>query len=609
MDDGLTCQSEAELLDLLPRLDEELRKVNLQLNFAKCELYGDEPPQDPRLSNIPFVSDRSLWTYLGAPIGSRPAHSPSAHAAVKKSLDVASAVSSFAQTYPAQALKILRHCLGACRVNHLAQSCPANAISCAVFDPVARSLKDCLAKLLGCRVVDKVWEQATLPSSLGGLGLQNPHDCAEASRLASLVNAGQTIAQFGIPTKIYDDAVAAALEAYNHKWGMLRATPKPSKDLQRQLTEAVYKSRQASLLADPDFAQSERLVSLSGPHATDWLKYSSPWFSLCPAEFRFALRWVLAVPIQPAPYSCPSCGAVADELGRHAVSCAFSGAAGRGHTVFKLVLASLYRLAGCDVLVEQSPEGTLERPADILVKGFLPRPLAIDTTIWSRTRFPSDPLDAVVAAKTAHHKILCKKEGWTVRICAADVYGFLHPQASQLVNKLAKRVAEKSYLGDPKLDQQAVWSAVSAAIVHRAASQLLRHAAEDDCDESEDEVLGDSSHLPDFTPGPDADSLGQPMAQDPDDHHGDNAEEFEDVVDEDVADASAEDDGAAPRMPPSGQPLMEEDRAVDDHGVAHRAEDLFVHQPYGPLGAGEAEPQQPSASQLRAVAMLRRIMT
>ena len=452
-----------------------------------------------RLGNIPYIQDRSLWTYLGAPIGSQSAQCPSVKSALKKSVEVAEAVKSFARAYPAQALRILKHCLGACRVNHIAQSLPADSLTDSLFLPICASLKSCLSVVLGCPVSEDVWEQASLPSGaeMGGLGLQDPRHSAEAARLAGLINAAKTISRLGVPESLFQAAASQALAAYNQKWSFNSVMPKPAKDVQHELTLAVHKQRHAALVANASGPDAERLVSVSSPHAIDWTGYTSPWYCLGPEEYRFALRWVLGVPIQPGPYRCPSCGVMADRYGRHAVSCHLSGAAGRGHNVFKLTLASLYRLCGCEVSVftEQGTEGSSERPADILVKGFQARPLAIDTTVWSRHLYHSDPLDAVVAAKLAHHKPLCSREGWTVRVCAADVYGFLHPLTTPVIQALAKRVAAKKFIGDAKLEAKAVWSAVSAAVVSRAASQLLRHAA-DDSNEDEDEVLGDQPTVP-----------------------------------------------------------------------------------------------------------------
>ena len=277
--------------------------------------------------------------------------------------------------------------------------------------------------------------------------------------------------------------------------------PKASKDLQRNLTSLIFKKRQAELLVNATPEDAERLTSLCSPHSTAWLVTSSPWFSLTAQEYRFALRWVLGVPVRPASYTCPTCGATADNQGRHAVACTLSGAASKGHTVVKRVLGDLFRLAGYEVDMEQGPKETDERPrpADILVKGFRPKPLAVDTTIWSRLLYPADPLDAVVDAKLAHHKPICATLGWLVAVFAADVYGAMHPLAQQLAAKLALRVASRGFMGDFRRDYSAVWGAISAAIVSRAATQLLRHALPAD-DESEffDEVLGTSpAGLPD----------------------------------------------------------------------------------------------------------------
>ena len=78
------------------------------------------------------------------------------------------------------------------------------------------------------------------------------------------------------------------------------------------------------------------------------------------------------------------------------------------------------------------------------------------------------------------HKPLCAQEGWTAEICAADVYGFLHPTTTPVLLALAKRLAAKRYLEDHKLKQKAVWSAIFAAVVSRAFTQLMRHAALED---------------------------------------------------------------------------------------------------------------------------------
>jgi hypothetical protein len=500
LDDGLIRGTQEELAECITLLKAELAKVNLQLNLSKCELYGDAPPTNAALAGIPFARDREAWTFLGSSIGQNPGRCPSALAATKRTLDVNKAVSSFAEQYPAQALKIMRYCLGACRVTHLCQTAASAELREPVLLPVAGGLRHSLAQLLGHHVSDELWLHASLPARMGGLGLRDPNDCAEAARLAGLINAEPAIARLRVAEDVFDAAARKALAEFNARWGLQVEMPKASKDLQRNLTSLIYKKRRAEMLVSATPEDAERLTSLCSPHSTAWLTTSSPWFSLSAQEYRFALRWLLGVPVRPASYTCPTCGATADPQGRHAVACTLSGAASKGHTVVKRVLGDLFRLAGYEVDMEQGPKNSDERPrpADVLITGFRPKPLAVDTTIWSRLLYPTDPLDAVVEGKMAHHKPICAEMGWLVAIFAADVYGAMHPYAQQLMAKLALRVAAKGYLGDFKRDYSAAWSSISAAIVSRAASQLLRHALPDDNDEFFDEVLGSSpAGLPD----------------------------------------------------------------------------------------------------------------
>ena len=106
------------------------------------------------------------------------------------------------------------------------------------------------------------------------------------------------------------------------------------------------------------------------------------------------------MPVCTGPYTCPWCGCEADPLDRYAVLCSVTGAAGRGHSVVKFLLANLYRAARCgSVDLEQVPAGSAKRPADLLITGAGARPLALDVTVWTRLSGANDVLDAVVNRK------------------------------------------------------------------------------------------------------------------------------------------------------------------------------------------------------------------
>ena len=114
------------------------------------------------------------------------------------------------------------------------------------------------------------------------------------------------------------------------------------------------------------------------------------------------------------------------------------------------------------------------RPADLLVFGLFPRPLALDVTVWSRHSDGADTLDVVVQRKNAAAKTKCNRQGWTFQPFAADVYGALHPNARRLISRLAGILQRSATDANLSLH---VWMSLSAAVVSRAAGQLARHSA------------------------------------------------------------------------------------------------------------------------------------
>ena len=207
---------------------------------------------------------------------------------------------------------------------------------------------------------------------------------------------------------------------------------------------------------------------------------------------------------------------------------------------------------------------------------------------------PYGPLDTVVAAKLSHHKPLCAKEGWTARVCAADVFGFFHPETIPVIASLAKRVATKAPLGDPKLDHKAVWSAVSAAAISRAASKLLRHStlSSSGDDGDDDEVPGNPSSMPDQ-------SFCLPEAP-----------VFPESCNVELDKAPEPDNGFDIPVQHTSQSVNR--TGMEEDAVALDAPLLYTHNPYSipslRLDLENTPATQPSVSQMVAVASLRQRM-
>ena len=120
--------------------------------------------------------------------------------------------------------------------------------------------------------------------------------------------------------------------------------------------------------------------------------------------------------------------------------------------------------------------GSTKRPADLLVTGAGAGLLALDVTIWTRLLGVADVLDAVVNRKLERGKADCDAAGWRLRVWAADTFGAVHPATRPLVGKLISLLRAQTPWKDPDLVSQEVWSALSAAILARAASQHCRLA-------------------------------------------------------------------------------------------------------------------------------------
>ena len=154
----------------------------------------------------------------------------------------------------------------------------------------------------------------------------------------------------------------------------------------------------------------------------------------------------------------------------------------------------------------QGPTDGATRPADLLVKGAAVRPLAIDITIWSRLGAGMDPLDLVIERKMQRGRLACSRAGWRLLVWAADTFGAIHPSARPLVNKLIRLLKARFPWKDAKIVAAEVWSALSAAVVARAADQLCRHSEslvrfpvdeeeQDDVEDSADECSNTEGEL------------------------------------------------------------------------------------------------------------------
>ena len=84
---------------------------------------------------------------------------------------------------------ILRFCLDTCRINHLLRAMDTVAPSqLAILAQSSCALRDTLDAILGVTMEQYQWAQASLPLSLGGLGVTCPLAVRESTRLSAVLN-------------------------------------------------------------------------------------------------------------------------------------------------------------------------------------------------------------------------------------------------------------------------------------------------------------------------------------------------------------------------------------------------------------------------------------
>ena len=199
----------------------------------------------------------------------------------------------------------------------LLQTVPSSCVMDQLVVTTEKGLRMGFAAVLGLeQLPDHIWNLATVPLWLGGLGLRAPSRVQYASRLASLVSVADFAKRLGASEAVITMQLSRALVLYERQLGAsLNAPLKPEKFLQAQLTEPLHRRVLDAVIQASGATQTERLNALSTPHSTSWTTDSALHSPLSAGEFRCALRWILGIPFRETSYRCPDCGRPADKFG------------------------------------------------------------------------------------------------------------------------------------------------------------------------------------------------------------------------------------------------------------------------------------------------------
>ncbi len=270
----------------------------------------------------------------------------------------------------------------------------------------------------------------------------------------------------------------------------LRATQFSPLRLQRDLTRFADKCAAQGLVdkcrAEERWGDLHRLSDLSDKDAShEWLWVIHPHKAqkLEPEEYVAAVRLRLGCGGPADPTICGNCGvATLTCSGDHALLCAKCEST-RGHNALRDELHSMAK--SVDSAAETEPEGLIAshpllRPADVLTGAFHNgRLTAVDVGIISPSALGAG-LDCVVsmaqrkAERMQPHADQLEAAGVQYQPFAVSCWGRLHPEATQMLLRLAKRLARRAGTTTHRAVLRQLVARVTTTVMRRAARMLLR---------------------------------------------------------------------------------------------------------------------------------------
>ncbi|ETW96706.1 MAG: hypothetical protein ETSY2_45945 [Candidatus Entotheonella gemina] len=210
LDDGTLCGPLDSLAAALSIIESEGPPRGLILNRSKSLIVAspDSSVSHPLLSNIPVTYGG--FTLLGSPLGPAAYCQEVARVRINKVRDSLLRLGDLEDSQMETAL--LRSCLALPKIAHLLRTCPSPLIQ-EVLVEFDEALRDAVSDLVGCPLSDWAWMKASLPSSLGGLGI----------RPASLHASAAFISSFHQSEALISDILGHPAKAPFHQPGVVSA--------------------------------------------------------------------------------------------------------------------------------------------------------------------------------------------------------------------------------------------------------------------------------------------------------------------------------------------------------------------------------------------------
>ena len=321
---------------------------------------------------------------------------------------------------------------------------------------------EALSDLVSGPLPDWSWSKASLPISLGGLGIRNASLHSSAAYIGSITSSQPLVSEMtGRPiaglTHLPEAFRTYSVSSQHPEWSSPDAFEFPL--FQRHLSRAIDQSTFDLLLSDAPTTRAKALALSSAiPHAGDWLTVipSPPLgLHLHDQEFRRCLQYWLGVKMFSDNYPCPFCKTPCDPYGDHHIECGGNKDRIHRHDSIRDILYSSAQTAALGPRKEMPSliPGSRSRPADI----YLPlwthgKPAAIDVSVISPlqkltiARASTTQGHAITVGedrKLAAHSAACQEVGVNFIPLITEAIGGWGEGASQVISSIGRLMGQR----------------------------------------------------------------------------------------------------------------------------------------------------------------------
>ena len=466
MDDGTVIGNIDSLRAVVDVLEKEGPSKGLFLNKEKSSVWVGQlfsGQADPLGRGIPRADPGGI-NLLGAPIGSNNFVQSSVNERISK---VESAIITRLSTLsnPQIQLALLRSCLSLPKLMYTLRTARPAVLEDAYrrFDAIQRAALD---DILDSSLTDSAWTQATLPVSMGGLGLRSAYEHSPAAYLSSLVQTKEIV-----DSLLGDFAFRQDLDASLSLFRSSVTSLPPSSIASLDPANGDFSQKHLSYLIDSDIltyqlkdAQakgdsrtSARLLSLGLPQAGAFLNaIPNPNFglSLIPENFRISICYRLGLPVYSFPHQCPACGKDSDIFGDHTIVCATEYERIHRHDVIRDAIHEAAKHAGLSPVPEaRLVANSQSRPGDVFLPNWRGKQTAFDiavTSPLSQSALPRSSstagaaITAMKSSKMRKHFQPCRANGVSFVPLVVETLGGWDTDAIDHLRGIVKKAASRS---------------------------------------------------------------------------------------------------------------------------------------------------------------------